>query len=164
MSPEKEKILLDIFNNDSLKSYAYRVSNGNSLKDDLFSELILSINDMDEIKLFNLVDDKKILNYCYKIIWLSWNSTTSPFYIKYLKENKTDFIISETKKKYCEAFVFDELKKMESNLSRFPTEIKIFELYLKLKSSRKVAKETGIPRSTVQYLVSQVKKELLKIK
>lgn len=162
MQIKKSKILTEIFNNSQLKSYAFKVSKGNSLRDDIISEMIISLNEMNDEKLYRLYDNKELINYCYKIIWLSWNSATSPFYIKYIKENKQDFIVSETKKKYCEALIFDELKEMEIKMQRFPTEIKVFEIYLKLGSLREVAKETGIPHTTVQYLVNRVKSELLK--
>lgn len=162
MQINKNKILEEIFKNSELKSYAFKVAKGNSLYEDIISEIILYLNNLDDSKLFRLYESKEIFSYCYKIIWLSWNSTTSPFYIKYLKKNSQDFIISETKKKYCEAYLLDELNKMEKLISRFPTEIKVFEVYLKLGSLRKVSKETGIPHTTVQYLVNRVKAELIK--
>lgn len=161
---DKHTILKSIISPD-LERYAFKIAKGNDLYRDCLSELILVLGEMDEVRLIELNNNKQLVPYCCKVIYLSFNSPTSPFYKKYIKPELSDEI---------QDYSIDELGlinieeleasivKLEEEISkkRFPSEVRLFELYKELGSYRAVAKKVNIPVMTVFYIIEGFKQEI----
>lgn len=161
--------ILLIAKDKSVYDYSYKIAKGNDLYKDIISEIIIHLSELEDEK-FNKINDLK--SYVCKMIYFSWNSPTSPFFRKF--RNDRDFLIKdvftydeeiETKEesKYIDIKNFKtELGEIENRISekRYPSEIKLFELYLELKSYRAVAKLVGIPASSVHHQVNRVIEEM----
>lgn len=155
-----------IFTDRNVTDYAYKVAKGNDLYKDIISEIIISLYDLPEDKFEKITDLK---SYVCKMIYFSWNSQTSPFYKKF--RNDRDFVVKEDlsfdeeieENKYIDLFEFKrKLTEIESNISkkRFPSEIKLCELYLEHKSYRAVANLLDIPVTSVHFQVNKVIEEM----
>lgn len=148
-------------------SFAKKITSGNDLYHDIISETVIYIATLPE-------DKRKAINnlksYFCKVIFFSWNSPSSPFYKKY-RNDRSEFLYDlpyeECEEK--EEKLFDSVKiknrililEKEIAKKRYPTEIRLLDLYLKLKSYRAVSKEVDIPVKSVHY---QIKKIILQIK
>ena len=155
----KNKILSELANNEKLRLQAFKVCRGNDLWKDVISEMLLYLAEMPEGKLERLYEKNELLPYCFKMIWLSVNSKTSPFYKKYLKLQeipKEDFCDFDVTSILINE-VLDDLEKKRKN---YPTDINLYRLYLQFRSLRKVEAETGIPHSTIAHIVNRVTEEI----
>lgn len=198
---DKHTILKSIISPD-LERYAFKIAKGNDLYRDCLSELILVLGEMDEGRLIELNNNKQLVPYCCKVIYLSFNSPTSPFYKKYIKPellskyNKRGFVIDNYAKNFVHfydstddddnwiylglrsnienipnedsKFTVEDLESCILNLEeeiskkRFPSEVRLFELYKELGSYRAVAKKVNIPVMTVFYIIEGFKQEIKK--
>ncbi len=156
----RDKIILDIANNQRLKDNAKAIFKHNDLWQDAFSDVIVQLYDMPEKDIIEMNDRGVLFHYCYRILWLSYNSPTSPFYKKYLKselpytpENTDGF-------RFCEAYINDRLHELEKKAKSYPVEVKLFRLYMQFKSYGKVSKETGIPAKTIYNIIKRLKEQI----
>ena len=142
----------------TIYDYAYKVAKGNDLYRDIVSDVLIYLYDLPEDK-FNQIKDLK--SYVCKMIYFSWNSSTSPFYKKY----RTDYDIKvDEKAADSECWLLKELEQIEIRISkkRYPTEVMLFQLYSDLGDYRSVSQKVGIPTMTVYKLVNKVRNEMKK--
>jgi DNA-directed RNA polymerase specialized sigma24 family protein len=150
--------ILLIAKDKTIYDYSFKVAKGNDLHRDIVSEIIIYLSDLENEK-FNAINDLK--SYVCKMIYFSWNSPTSPFYRKYRGDN--DYTHTEPS---CtiEDSATQELFLIEERISKFryPTEVRLFQLYVEIGNYRDVAKLVGLPKSTVFNLIKQVRMEMRK--
>ena len=79
----KDSVIKSVYLNKSLTDFAKKTTKHNDLWQDVISEMIISLSDMPDAKLIELHRSEGLASYCFKIIYLSWNSPNSPFYKKY---------------------------------------------------------------------------------
>lgn len=185
----RDVIVKSIYLNKNLSDFAKRTTKNNDLWKDIISEMLISISDMPESKLIELYRSEGIVNYCYKIIYLSWNSPNSPFYKKYrtvegaeitywrtgddgsdsamthiytvgshsLTNNEDDAYDPEIDILHNKCDVI--IKDIEFDISqkRYPSEVKVFELYTEMGSIRATAKTLKLPTMTVWKMINRFK-------
>lgn len=83
----REVIINTLANNEQLKAYARKTTKGNTLWEDIISEMLLYLMELPEERFIQIYRSEGLQSYCYKIIHLSWNSENSPFYKKYKRES-----------------------------------------------------------------------------
>ena len=163
-------IIKSVFENKKLIDFAKRTTNNNDLYKDIISEMLVSISEMDEDKFIELHRSQGLINYCYKIIYLSWNSSNSPFYKKYRTNEHYELItdiqqvseynyeIDEQYHKYKERIEY--LTNVISE-KRYPTEAKVFEIFTEKQSVRATAKQLGLPTMTVWKIIDKFKTKII---
>lgn len=153
-------ILTEIATNEKIKAHAFKCAKGSDLWQDCISDLIITLAELNKDKLIDLYNKGTIYLYCFKIIWLSFNSEKSPFYRKYIKRSLYIPMETETSFDYCETYVNERLDELEKDSIKYPTDIHLFRLYLKFGSFRKVEKETGIQAMTVCKIINKLKTKI----
>lgn len=144
-------------NDTTIYDYAKKVSKGNDLYKDIVSDVFIYLYEL-PIEKFNKINDLK--SYVCKMIYFSWNSPTSPLFAKYRKDN--DYKLVERTE--CESTeLMNEIEKIECRISktRYPVEVKLFELYVELGTYRAVADAVGI---SVRGAYQQIQKVISEIK
>lgn len=71
-----------------LKCIANNICNHHQHKDDFFQEMLLILLNIDNELINNLNNNQQLIFYFTKICKNNWNSTTSMFYRKYIKQSK----------------------------------------------------------------------------
>lgn len=161
----RDVIITSISKNEYLKAYARKTTQGNSLWEDIISEMIISLYEIPEERFIAIYQSEGLQSYCFRIIYLSWNSPNSPFYRKYrVEEPRTD---NETFEYNPEIdILYTKCKEQVDCLindissSGMPTKAIIFDLYLKHGSIRKVAKELKIPTMTIFNIIHGIKEKI----
>lgn len=161
----REVIINTLANNEQLKAYARKTTKGNTLWEDIISEMLLYLMELPEERFIQIYRSEGLQSYCYKIIHLSWNSENSPFYKKYKQlEPKTDNVdfeydpeIDITYKKCVKAV---KMLKYDVSKSGMPTKAILFDLYLQHGSYRKIAKQLNIPTMTIFKIINNIKDEI----
>jgi len=164
-SMTKDVIITSIAKNEQLKAYARKTTLGNSLWEDIISEMIMYLMELPEDRFIAIYRSEGLQSYCYKIIHLSWNSTNSPFYKKYRTEeprtdNETFDYNHEIDILYNKCIV--EVQNLIHDVSKsgLPTKAILFDSYLKHGSYRKVAKEFDIPTMTIFNIINGIKDQI----
>jgi hypothetical protein len=162
---DRETLLSDIANNEALKRYARKTTSNNDLWQDIIAELLIQLCEMPHEKLKSIFESQGIYSYCYKVIHLSWNSPNSPFYRKYVTERiedipepiDYDFDIDICYNKVTGAieFITKDIEK-----TRFPTEAKIFDIFLECGSFRKTANKLNLPVMTIHKIITGFKEKV----
>lgn len=166
--------ILFIYNSKNIQLAARRITSGNDLYHDLISELLLMVSEMDISFLQSLYDKKQLIIYCYKIMYYQYIGPHTVFYKKYRvfeteqNLNKTDQMkIMEDEDSDNEEIynnLINIINKIEKGIAikRYPTEIRLLELYVKCGTYRKIEKEVGISFKTAQYLVKNIIEKIKK--
>lgn len=152
------EILAIIYNSKKILVSAKSIAQGTGLHDDLVSELIMIVSEMNLDFLNKLQEKKELEVYCYKIMYYQFTNPKMNFYKNYRQaiisnEEEDPYDIDGT---YLN--VTQLLSKIEKEIAqkRYPTEIRLLELYVEHGTYRKVGDAVGISFKTVQYLVKQV--------
>lgn len=82
---KKAEIIEALYKSPVIDDIIWNITGGNSLAEDLKSELFLILLEMPEIKIVNAYEGKWLNYLCINIIKKQWSSGTSPFYKKYKK-------------------------------------------------------------------------------
>lgn len=102
--------------------------------------------------------------YLIRMMYLSINSPTSPFYIKEILYQKNRRDLSSSFDQQKEVYVFDKLvsENLDQLIKRLPYfERAVFEEYIFSNFSYdKLAKDTGIPKVYLYRTVKEVKRKL----
>jgi DNA-directed RNA polymerase specialized sigma subunit len=164
---KRNDILLFIYNSKSIKSSAKRITKGDDLYNDLISELLIILSDMDLNYLITLYNKNILEIYCYKIMYYQYTQPHMAFYKKYRSFESTTVEMYTNDENIDE--IYDEvvyvINKIEKKVSqkRFPTEFKLLELYVEHGTYRKVGALVDISFKTVHYmvknLIEKIKKE-----
>jgi len=157
---EKNASISLIASDMSIYDYAFRVAKGNDLYKDIVAEAIVYLYEMDNTKFSSITDLK---SYICKMIWLSWNSNTSPFYRKFrveLDEIKGDVGFLEIDS------VIEELNIIENDIeqskNRPAYEVRIFKMYVESGSYRQVAKDLKMSTMNVYKICNTVREKMKK--
>lgn len=165
------KETLDIFfKQNNLLMVAKKYSKNSDLAGDMVSELYLYLLSKNEDFIKQMYNDGVLFKYSCKILYYSWNSPTSPFYIKY-KSSKTveinENIIKEAEdlqRSFDSFFWIEKIDEKEKEIikkkNRFPVETRLLSEYIKLKSCRAVGKELNISYRTVAHIIKQIVEEI----
>jgi hypothetical protein len=156
-------ILSYIYTSKILRDYAKKVASGNDLWQDIITEMVLYLSQIDEKKLKDLYDTKQIIPYCCKIIHNSWNSPTSPFYKKYISK-EADLIYEKPQAEPAEDIDYEKLlKELEEENTEYPYGITLLRRYSELNSYTKLHNEikdkTGqrIPYTTLIHIINDIR-------
>ena len=157
---EKNASISLIASDMSIYDYSFRVAKGNDLYKDIVAEVIIYLYDMDNTK-FSEIKDLK--SYVCKMIWFSWNSSTSPFYRKY--RNDLDVIQKDYGFEEIDS-VLEELNVIENDIenskNRPAYEVRIFKMYVDLGSYRAVAKKLDMSTMNVYKICNTVIEKMKK--
>jgi len=157
---EKNASISLIASDMSIYDYSFRVAKGNDLYKDIVAEVIIYLYDMDNTK-FSEIKDLK--SYVCKMIWFSWNSSTSPFYRKY--RNDLDVIEKDYGFEEIDS-VLEELNVIENDIenskNRPAYEVRIFKMYVDLGSYRAVAKKLDMSTMNVYKICNTVIEKMKK--
>lgn len=161
----RDVIITSISKNEQLKAYARKTTQGNSLWEDIISEMIIYLYEIPKDRFDLIYRSEGLQSYCYKIIHLSWHSTNSPFYKKYrTEEPKTDNVEfdynHEIDTLYQKALIEVNNLVYDVSKSGLPTKAILFDSYLKHGSYRKVAKEFDIPTMTIFNIINGIKDQI----
>jgi DNA-directed RNA polymerase specialized sigma24 family protein len=155
---EKHSKISLLASDKTIYDYAFKVAKGNDLYKDIVSEILIYLYDLPQDK-FDKINDLK--SYVCKMIYFSWNSSTSPFYKKFRNDN--DYKIKEDV-----SFELDdateELEQIEIRMSKkkYPIDIRLFELYTELGTYRAVGNVLGLPHRNIHYRIQKVIEEMKK--
>jgi len=157
---EKNASISLIASDMSIYDYSFRVAKGNDLYKDIVAEVIVYLYDMDNTKFSDIKDLK---SYVCKMIWFSWNSSTSPFYRKY--RNDLDVIQKDYGFEEIDS-VLEELNVIENDIenskNRPAYEVRIFKMYVDLGSYRAVAKKLDMSTMNVYKICNTVIEKMKK--
>jgi hypothetical protein len=163
-------ILEQIYTSELLRNYAKKVTQNDSLWEDIITEMYLYLKEIDQSYVQQLHERGQLTAYCCKIIFNSWNSKTSPFYRKYISkdldiiDNYNYILLPDDAPDYQTI-----LKRIEHKSDEYPYAIVLFNRYSELKSYTKLYKEikekTGsrIPYTTLIHIIENVRNEIKKL-
>lgn len=129
---------------------------------ELLHEVILQLYDRQIINV--KLDDESIKSYIIRAIMVNWCYKTSPFYIKYKKDNITHIELTEAIQMTqndldMEQHQFMTILEQEFSDQHWFSKI-IFEKYLTLGSYKKVAYDTKIPLTSIGRYIKQTRNEV----
>jgi hypothetical protein len=131
---------------------------------DLLHFVILELYDKKEIKL-RAFDNNNILYYITAIMRINYNSKTSPWHYKVMREFKsyndvTDTILNvSVEQEQYETNLIMEIMEIEyAELSWFHKSV--FDMYMQLESLKKVSKKTNIPLTSIARYVREAKQQV----
>lgn len=166
----KDKILSELFNSNKLNTYAKNVCGGDDFHNDIIQELYLFLYEQSNEFIEDLHLRGKLYSYSIRIIYLSWNSPTSPFYRKYKNAGFVELRgVEQSDTSEVDYDMFDYvhwINKIESDIKeswyngKVHTEGVLMLKYIELGSYRDVSKEMDIPHTTVQSIVQRYAKKL----
>mgnify|MGYP003325769014 FL=1 len=137
------------------------------LQDDLKQEMALALLSIDCKKILKLHKENKLIDYTLKTIWLMGTSSTSGFYSKFKKINNIDFYDLQTVSSSTSDKPYKLAKSvLNAKIDKSPNDAHesiIFNKYVELNSSVKVADYFKIPKSHVFMVVKKTRNELKKI-
>lgn len=156
-----------IFNDANFNALIQRLE-CESNNDDLKSEVILTMLELDCDKIMSMVESGTLLKYAYGMTWKMVKLERTAFFKKYRKRNDDKLI------EYNRQFDGDEIpvefvqianELLERKLTMNPNdahESMIFKKYVELKSCKRVADFFGIPAMHVFQVVKNVRIEIRK--
>lgn len=161
----KNEILLFVYNSNNIKSSAKRITKGDDLYNDLLSELLIIVSELDFEFVNDLYSRGKLEAWCWKTMYYQYTQPHMAFYKKYRSFETTNAIeYDETNVDEIHAEVVELMNRIEKRIAqkRFPTELRLLELYVKHGTYRAVGKEVNISFKTAQYLVKQITETIKK--
>ena len=164
----RDEIIIRIHREGAIKEVCQKI--GRHLSDDLYSEVIIILLEYPNlIELYN--NSNGSFNYfVVRIINTMYKSPRHPFYEKYRKKlpQQEKQINTINEKIRFEIDLEKTMRTIESIRvkqaikQQFPTEIVLFELYLKSGCIRSVEKQTRIPRSTIHRAITSITNDVKK--
>ena len=160
---EYNNYISSILTSKDLVDYAKRLDKY-GYADDCINELYLILSELDKDYLRDLVENKRLKFFCLKVIKLSLTSPSHPFYrntIRFTTNNSDEEIrdvCDEVNDCTLKKIVETQTRKIEQK--RFPTEAKLFQLYVELGDYRSVAKEVDLPVMTCYKLINEFRKQI----
>lgn len=138
---------------------------GSQWADDLLQEVVLVLFEKPEAKIMHAYNGGYFRFYVVRIIMNFFQSKTAGFYSKYRHLDEVveiDFDITD------ESIPKDETKLLQLEAAieslaggkDFPYEQKLLKLHLRLKSKKKVSRETGIPYRTVCHNIDSIHEKI----
>jgi DNA-directed RNA polymerase specialized sigma24 family protein len=150
-----------------IKQKIKAVTRNHQNTDDLISDCILSLLEKGPDYLSQLVRDNKVQHYLVKMAYIQYNSSTSPFHLKYRKSLKLQSL-DDTHKE-----VKQEQNGEEYNTDKFAKDVKIYignlpfyqkelatQHFIQGKSQRKMSKQYNINRMHISKDIKLIKKNM----
>lgn len=172
MNPEITKIITEVSNDRRYYEFCKNISKGEgavtNLVDDLYQECLLILCECDEQIILDLYQKRHLLFYFGKIVINQWNSSSSPFYTNYRKENKEKIrdVEYDLKETLSNQFILEDklISKIKTTLDNFYWKDKeIFLIYVENNHTlTSLSKELGLSRNTVNDAIQRTKKYLSK--
>lgn len=152
----------------SLLQISKNITKGHQLSEELLHEVFLQLYERDSDIILNDYEDNTIKYYITSILRINWFSKTSPFYYRIKKENSnyneiidifSNDDIEEQQQLWEKEILIQCLETSYADLDFWRKSM--LNLYLILGSVNKVAKHTGLPKSSVIKYVKE-SKEVIK--
>lgn len=161
---ECNDIVLKVYNHPDLLNLISKIK-PTDLQDDLRQEIAVSLLEQDCKKIAKLFAADNLLRYSIKVCWLMATSKTSRFYYTYKKSDLIKAVQYLTATEPGEPIIHlaDKAKEVLSLKNKTiydDHEVRLFNKYVELGSSRKVAAYYKIPINHVCTVIKKVKKEL----
>lgn len=150
-----------------IKQKIYAVTRNHQNTDDLISDCILSLLEKGPDYLSQLLRDNKVQHYLVKMAYIQYNSSTSPFHLKYRKNNQLQSLDNTHKE------LEEEKKDEEYNIDKFASDVKIYigklpfyqrelatQHFIQGKSQRKMSKQYNINRVHISKDINLIKKNM----
>lgn len=164
----KKDILNYIANSREYRDICIKICQGHKLHQDLFSELFLILNDIEEVKIVSLYEKKELKFFIIKIFQNQFNSSTSPFFKKYKKFNSLSQEIEGIEVRQEEEFTNKkELQDILIERDYFTDKHDWYKhnlliAYLKAGNLRTLEAKTGINIDSIWRTIKDYKKDLAK--
>lgn len=147
-----------------LAKIAKKITNNNSLSEDLFHFVILELYDKNYINL-KAYDDNSIRYYIVAIMRINWFSKTSPFYYKVKREFDRYQDLADFKENVIDGQYDFEKEEILAILEVEWSELdffrkSLFQMYMELGSINKVSKKTTIPKTSVSTYLKQGREQI----
>jgi hypothetical protein len=161
------EIVLKIYNHPDVISLISKI-NPEGLRDDLRQEIAISLLEQPCVKISKMFADGELLRYSMKVCWLMATSKNSSFYYKYKKSDLIKAVEYFKSQVTLPTIPISMAERANAILSKRSNtiyedhEVRIFNKFVELGSSRKVAEYYGIPLNHVCIIVNKVKTELKK--
>lgn len=154
--PNREQIITDIYNSKELKEVISKM-NPQSLRDDLLSEVMLVVCQLDEERLFKMHEEGYLKYYVIRTILNMVRSNDSTFHNKFRlihsELNGID-VLDKNDDVYEELIVKTE--EFHSSLPFY--ENALLKSYVELNNNaKKLSKETGIPVRSIYHTLKAIK-------
>lgn len=161
----RDVILLFIYNSPNIKASAKKITKGDDLYNDLLSELLIIVSEMDIDVLKDLYLRNKLESYCWKIMYYQYTQPHMAFYKKYRSfetSNGIEYSDDNVDEMYANVIIL--MDKIEKHIAkkRYPSEVRLLELYAEHQSFRAVGRELGIAYNTVKYMVNNFTEKIRK--
>lgn len=160
-----QEAVVNVYSHPDLLNLISKIRPEN-IRDDLRQEIAVSLLEQPCDTVAALFAGDNLLRYSMKICWLMATSKTSPFYYKYKKSDFTKAVayLHQTQSlpeiPISLAYHAKEvLSKKNKNINE-DHEVRIFNKYVELGSSRAVARYYQIPLNHVCNVVNKIKTEL----
>lgn len=158
----REQIITEIYNSKELKEVINKM-NPQSLRDDLLSEVMLVVCQLDEERLFKMHNEGYLKYYVIRTILNMIRSNDSSFHAKFrqIKEELKGIDIKDVSDN-------EELEEQLKNVEEFHQSLpfyenKLIESYIELENNaNRLSKETGIPVRSIYHTIKMIKNKYKK--
>jgi len=150
-------------NYDELRDITTKITKGDALTDDLFSDVVYQI--LNKPDKFNEVPDTQKKYYFIRVVKNNWNSSTSPFQYQRIKLRNKHTEFNPNQERYEQEHTNQEptMDWVYQELQEFDWfERDLFLLWLEQGTLVGVHKETTIPLNSVGTYIRNIKSELNK--
>jgi len=138
---------------------AQKITGNNELSSDLLHYAIEEMSYKDNLQ--TIIDSGGARFYLVRIMMTQWRSQTGPFYKQFIKQ---DIEIETVENKSPEEDKILDIDRIEKILNELPWyDRELFRLYADGKHNySSLAKETGIPRTSIGLTINRVRKHIKK--
>lgn len=158
----REQIITEIYNSKELKEVINKM-NPQNLRDDLLSEVMLVVCQLEEGRLFKMHQEGYLKFYVIRTILNMIRSNDSSFHNKFrqIKEELKGIDIKDIDES---EILEEELKSAEEFHQSLPFyENKLIESYIELENNaNRLSKETGIPVRSIYHTIKMIKEKYKK--
>lgn len=145
----------------TLLAVSFKYTKNNDWASELLHEVLLQLYNKENLKL--KLDDNSIKYYIIRMLMVNWCYPSSPFYIKYKKQNHTHVDLKEAMlildEEDANDHNFMDILEQEFSDANWFNKI-IFEKWILLGSLKKVSMDTKIPLTSIKRYVKDTKTEI----
>ena len=159
------KIVTDIYNHPDVLNLISKIK-PESVRDDLRQEIAVSLLEQPCEKVAALFAGNNLLSYSMRVCWYMATSKTSPFFYKYKKSDlihAVEYLRLSQPGHELPLSLADKakvvLERKDKSINE-DHEVRIFNKYVELGSSRAVARYYNLPVNHICNVVNKIKSEL----
>lgn len=159
------EIVKQIYTHPDINSLISKI-HPESLRDDLRQEMAVSLLEQPCDKIASLFAQNNLIRYAIRTCWLMATSKTSSFYYRYKRKELSQAVEYLRLQQGCSFlpsdthFIHKALNDKQLQTKEDDHEVRVFNKFVELGSSRKVASFYGIPVNHVCNVVNKVRAEL----